>query len=223
MTIDQKIREGFQATNDRLASLLARIQVLEAAGGGGSGGGHKYVLEDTGRVYLYNDERWITPYDDIYGWGYYQNAENSGTSVDPLQEWEHMGRYVRAGTICHNLTIIGRITDANNQIDMEIYAGFRAPNPISRWDITGFDNDSEHTFTQLFRDKWITPTNLPLKYPLATGAVNDQYRRSVDLDGFVAPSDGWLMAYFKPISNPAGDTANDYFYSVRNWLLEHPA
>ena len=71
------------------------------------GKGSKYVLEDTGRVYLYNDERWVTPYDDLYGWAYYQNAENSGTNVDPIEEWEHTGRYIRQGTVCHELALIG--------------------------------------------------------------------------------------------------------------------
>lgn len=192
-------------------------------GTNGGSGDSTYVLEDSGRVYLYNNERWVTPYDDQYGFGYYQNAESAGTGPDPLEEWEHMGRYVRAGTIVHELSIIGRINDATNQQDLRIWVGFRAPNPISRWDETGFDGDSEDVSTEMFNDLWLNPEESPLPYPTATGAVNDQYRRTISFDPFICPTDGYLMLYFKAISNPTGDTETDYFFSVRNWLLSHPA
>ena len=73
MNTDQKLREGFQATNDRLASLLARIQILETAGVDNSLSVPN-LLDESNAVYFY------------FGWenvngGWLVQRQNRSTSI----------------------------------------------------------------------------------------------------------------------------------------------
>lgn len=175
----------------------------------------KYAYYASGRAYMYNDNRWTTPHDDIYGQMYYQNAESGSSTPDPVQEWEHMGLLFEQGQTVHGLNIYGRITDATNLSDMELMVTFTS-DIDGNWDSIGIDNDSEDEHTTLFRDFWINPQQGI--YPAATTDINDQYLRKIPLN-FTAPRDGQLRIYFKPVEVVAGDTNNDYFYHSRKWIL----
>lgn len=179
----------------------------------------KFTINKSSRVYLYAaDDRWVTNSDDNYGPSYYQNNESGGTGVDPIQEWEHMGEYVREGTVVHDLSIFGRITDANTIADLEILVSFTTPTAISRWDTTGVDNDAEDVHTELWRGFWKAGGAGVAAF---THPVNDQHRRKLPLD-FTCPADGQLRIYYKPVSvDPRPNTANDYFLHSYSWLLSY--
>jgi len=176
------------------------------------------VINGSGRVYCYNDARWVTNADDNFGTTYYQFLESGGTASEPIREWEHRGDYVRAGTVLHELDIFGRITDVNTVTDMEISISYRSG--LNRWDSIGLDNDSEDGHAQLWRGFWkaggpgVTAN---------TGPVNDYIRRSFPLGDYVAPADGDIRIYFKPVNvDPRPNTATDYMLISYSWLMSIP-
>jgi len=179
----------------------------------------KFSINNSGRVYLYgSDDRWVTNSDDVYGPNYYQMAESGLTGVDPVQEWEHMGDYVREGTVIHDLAMLGRITDTATIADLEILLSFTAPNPVSRWDTTGLDNDGEDIHTTLWRGFWKAGGTGVAAF---THPVNDHHRRTFPVN-FTTPTDGQLRIYYKPHSvDPRPNTTNDYFYHTYSWLLSY--
>lgn len=178
-------------------------------------------INASGRLYLYNDARWVTNSDDNYGVSYYQWVESGGTGVDPDMEWEHKGDYVRAGTVLHDLTIFGRILDAVTISDLEIAVVYTDSN--GRWTATsgtGLDNDNEDTHTTLWRGFWLAGgTGASAK----TIPVTDETRIVIPLGDFVVPTDGDLRIYFKPVNvDPRPNTSTDYAQLSTSYLLSIP-
>lgn len=181
----------------------------------------RYTVGHSGRVYLYAaDDRWVTPYDDLYGPAYYQNAENGGTGTTPIIEWEHSGEMVKKGQIIHQLMLRGRVTDANAISDVELYAVYTRPDTEARLFNTGLDNDGEDIHTVLYQGLWRAGGGDESAH--SGGVINDKYRRHIDLN-FTVPEHGDLRLYFKPISvDPRPDTSNDYFYQAHKWEMSYP-
>lgn len=175
-------------------------------------------IRNSGRLYCYNDARWVTNADDNYGTNYYQFVESGGTGVDPIQEWEHKGDYVRAGTVLHELAIFGRLLDAATLADLEILVSYR--NPEGRWDTLGLDNDGEDTHVELWRGFWKAGGT---GVPAITTPVNDDIRRAIPLGDYVVPQDGDIRIYFKPVNvDPRPDTTTDYVQIAYNYLYSIP-
>jgi len=176
-----------------------------------------------GRVYCYNDARWVAAAaDDNYAFGYYQWNEASGFGADPTQEWEHKGYFIRAGTVVSELSLFGRILDAATIADMEVFISFT--DPQGRWDGIGVDNDSEDAHTLLYRGHWLAGGS---GVPVWTNPVNDDVRRDFPLspnnDGtgpFVAPVDGNLRVYLRPVNvDPRPNTTTDYAQLSGTWMI----
>lgn len=176
---------------------------------GDPGGVTTSLLNNSGRFYLYTDNRWVTDSDDNYGLSYYQFNENCGTGVDPLIEWEHMGIFIPKGRTIKKLHFTCR---ANNvQVtDVEIYGLLRHPNPITRWE-SGMDNDSEDTVIELFRELFVENAS-----PALNGNMADRRRRTFVLDTEV-PEDSYLSIYIKPVGTL---TANRYLTTSYTWEVE---
>jgi len=175
-------------------------------------------LNSSGRVYCYNDARWVTNADDNYGVNYYQWAESGGTGINPIQEWEHKGDYIRQGTALHELSMFGRILDANTVADMEILVSFTDPN--GRWDGVGLDGDGEDTHITLYRGFWKAGGS---GTPAFTHPVNDNTRQKFSLGNFIAPVDGDLRIYFKPVNvTPRPNTSTDYAQFSTSFLISVP-
>jgi len=205
------------------ARLTAAINAVDAKTGGGSV--WKQQMAFAGRLYCYNDARWIAAAcDDNYGPGYYQWNEGAAAGADPVQEWEHKGFYIRSGTTIHELAIFARILDINTIADLEILISFTDPN--GRWDSVGVDNDAEDNHTTLYRGFWkaggsgVLPVNTPL---------NDEIRRSLPCspnnDGsgpFTAPVDGQLRLYIRPVNvDPRPNTTTDFVQMSCSYLLSY--
>jgi len=191
-------------TVEELRAVIAKYSTIEKDG--------------SGRVYLYSDARWVTNADDNYGTTYYQFAESAGTGSDPIMEWEHKGHYVRAGTILHELAIVGRILDAVTVADVEIIAVYT--DPLGKWqDVgTGLDADGEDAHTILYRGFWKAGD---IGGPAAfSGVVNDERERVLSLGDFVVPNNGDVRIYFKPVNvDPRPNTSTDYFQIFYSWSL----
>lgn len=175
----------------------------------------KHYHQYSGRLYFYAaDDRWVTPYDDNYGAGYYQNNESGGTGADPIIEWEHIGHEVTKGDILEDVRLKMRNLDQASVEDNEIYIVFTEPDTPDRLDLTGLDADGEDNHVLLWRGNWYEGgTNAPA----FTGARNDKYRRTIPIK-YTFPSDGDLRIYFKPISvDPRPNTANDYMQQSHSW------
>ena len=177
------------------------------------------VIQGGGRVYCYNDARWVTNSDDNYGTNYYQWAESGGTGDDPIQEFEHRGEYVRAGVILHELAIYGRLLDINTVVDMELFISYTNPN--GRWDGPGVDSDGEDIHTTLWRGFWKAGG---VGVPAINHNLNDDTRRKIPLGNFIAPADGNVRIYFKPVNaTPRPNTSTDYAQFSTSILLSIPA
>ena len=169
-------------------------------------------FEQAGRIQAFTNERWVTNSDDIYGTRNQTFNENCGTGADPIQEWEHNGVFVKAGTRIKELTIHGRSNNTQFQ-DFEILMSHRRPNDVNSYE-TGVDSDTEMENTTLFRDFFFNP-NQPGQ-PAFTGNGNDKHRRIFPVDQTVT-EEGEISLYFKPQGNI---TANRYYYVGIQILFE---
>lgn len=177
-----------------------------------------YQINASGRVYLYDDARWVTNADDNYGVAYYQWAESGTTSANPVLEWEHKGDFVRQGTLLHSLDIYGRVLDATTIADLEIAVYYTNNN--GKWDATsgtGLDADGEDTHTELWRGFWIAGgTGVPAK----AIPINDEQHIKIPLGDFNVPADGDVRIYFRPINvDPRPNTSTDYAQMVTSYLF----
>lgn len=161
----------------------------------------KSFIHNSGRVYCYTDNRWVTDSDDNYGVNYYQFAESAGTGVDPIIEWEHKGILLPAGTRLGKMMFVGNSTTLE-VTDLEIMVVFRQPDNISRWG-SGIDADGEMVNTTIYRNFLKTPN----KSIAFTGNTNDHLKRDLFLD-YTLPADGFVSIYFKPVG---AITSNRYY------------
>jgi hypothetical protein len=166
----------------------------------------RFFIVNSGRVYCYTDNRWITDSDDVQGLNAINWNESGGTGVDPIVEWEHMGIFVPAGYTVVNFHLIGRAN--NNEVtDIELYICERKPNPITRWE-TGVDADGESTVTVLYRDLFENPTG---GGSALTGNMNDRRRRTLAINHDVT-EDAYISLYMKPTGT---------ITATRYWYLNH--
>ncbi len=176
----------------------------------------KVSWQNSGRFYLYTDERWVTDSDDNYGFGYYQFAESGGTGVNPIQEWEHQGHMLQKGETLKKFILNARTNTSGNGVsDIDVILSFRYPDPTTRFQ-TGYDSDGEVTEVEILRENWFTVGNPATWGPTLTGVINDGHRRIADLD-FTAPEDGWLSIYVQA----TGDiTSQSYFLTTYRYDVE---
>ena len=91
------------------SGLATRIAALEAAGGGSVAATlYDYKITRGGRVYSYEDARWISTVDDNYGMQTYNHTESAGTGVDPLPKWTRVGDILNAGEVIVGLDLFMR-------------------------------------------------------------------------------------------------------------------
>jgi len=191
------------------AILLIAADVKTLLAGAAAPTRSTFQINNSGRVYLYNDTRWVTNSDDNYGPAYYQWVESGGTNADPAMEWEHKGDFVRAGTTLHELAIFGRILNIATISDLEILVVYTdAQGKLEATTGTGLDNDGEDVHTTLWRGFWkaggvgVSAKTIP---------INDETKIIMPLGDFVVPNDGDVRIYFKPVNvDPRPNTTTDY-------------
>jgi len=148
--------------------------------------------QESGRVYCYTDDRWVTSGDDLYGPAYFQWAENAGGGTNPVQEWEHQGIMVNAGSKYKKFSISLR-TNAWDVTEMEVLISYRRPSSGNTYAGGYINSDGEMENTTIHRDFFYVPTN-GVSYIFNSGVTN---RRTFNFD-FDIPDDGWITVYFKP-------------------------
>ena len=172
---------------------------------------NKFFIRNSGRIYGYSDERWISIHDDLYGSNYPLYNENAGTGDEPDKEWEHNGVLIPSGFELKNFFLLGR-TNSTQYTDLKICIKEVYPNPLSRF-ATGYDNDSEITsniiFEGLFTDMIQEATSQP-----ASGNMADK-RLGKAVINHVFNQDSELRMYVKPIGNLTGTK-----YFAGTWTFE---
>lgn len=150
------------------------------------------IVHNSGRIYCYTDNRWITDSDDNYGVSYYQFSEPAGTGTDPIMGWEHKGVFVPKDMLLRKIDFIG---NSNNTevTDLEIMIVHRYPTNQADWN-TGIASDNAMTNVTIHRDLFMAATT-GIAF---TGATNRHRRRSIFLN-YKVPQDGWISIYFKPV------------------------
>lgn len=216
MTVDAELRKAFAKTNDALAALLGRIQLLE---GVTPSGPSTSLLWGSGRAYMTTTAgtRWVTNSDDNYGPAYYQFNEPSGDNTpDPVYEWEHRGHVIPPDTAVKGLWMKGR---ANNTsvADIEISLVSKSPASVVLAN-DGINNDGEVNATELMRTFWMTGTSGAGIYSLPkTGAITHDHWRYFDLSANSAslfPSE--LGIYLRP---SIVQTSQRYFPFTYAWVI----
>jgi len=167
---------------------------------------YTHIITNSGRFYLYENNRWVTDSDDSYGSNYHQMNENGGTGSIPVAEWEHLGIIVNKGDIIKELKFVCR-TNSNEVTDIEFYIVNRVPTPITRWE-TGLDNDSEDVSTPIFQGNFVIPG--------MSGNMTDIRRRIMDIN-FQIPEDSFLSIYLRPVGD-LDDTR--YLYATWKWTIQ---
>lgn len=212
MSLQSRLSDLITAIKGDFNGLDGRVTTLENAGSAST-----FQINKSGRMYCYSDARWVTNSDDNYGATYYQWQESGGTGADPIQEVEHKGEFVRAGTIVKEFSMFGRGLDVNTVSDIEVMITYTNPN--GRWDGIGLDSDGEDSHTTLHRSFWLAGgsgnpdwSNVP---------INDHLRRTFNCGDFVVPADGDLRIYLKPVNvDPRPNTTTDYAQFSNSWLLQ---
>lgn len=174
----------------------------------------KFFLNHTARVYNFANSRWVTDSSANYGTSYVQNYENCGNGANPQIKWTHQGEFIKKGTKVHSLTITGRANTQAQFKDLEIYALFKAPD-MTKLTGVGYSSNSQHTVTDLYRNKWMTPTDGLSSFT----NINRFHLREYALN-FTAPSDGQLSIYFKPVRGQNGG-ATRIFYYQSSWCVSN--
>lgn len=165
------------------------------------------LIPNSGRFYLYNNNRWVTDSDDNYGTNYYQFNENCGTDADPLIEWEHKGIVIPPGKIIKALHFGG---DCNVTLvqDLEIVLVLRTPNS---WE-TGLSADTDDTEIVLYRDFFLNPA-VGTQF---TGNLFSTHNRTIELDQEVLDK-SYLSIYLRPVGTFTGTR---YFRSSYTWEIQ---
>ncbi|MCF2871641.1 DUF2793 domain-containing protein [Octadecabacter sp. G9-8] len=154
-------------------------------------------LDVGGRVYCYTDGRWVT-HNNYHGTKTPNISATAGTGADPTLNWDDVGVFVEQGYEFTNLVNAVRSNNAQlTNFDLRVYF------QTGPWDV-GFSADAD-----------VTRTLIGSADSAQAGTGFD--RVTVDLGGFVAPADGFLLFYWRPIGTL---TSTRYLYSsmIVNYL-----
>lgn len=147
-------------------------------------------VEVGGRFYCYTDNRWIT-YNSSYGAQSENNNTNCGTSSAPWLSWTQMGLFVPKGAVLTSMD--GFMRSSSGEItDVEMRAYFQTGTFGTTW-----ADNADTTRTWITTETVATP-DLGFK------------RATLDLEGTIAPEDGFLMFYVRPTGTL---TATRYLYA----------
>ena len=205
MSLQTRIADLITTIKAAFTGLDDRVTALE--------GSFLYRETRAGRFQLRTNNSWASDSDDNFGANDDTYNEQAGSGADPIQEWEHQGIPVRAGSTLRSLDMYGRANN-NQPGDVEIYLTYRRPTDPAAWE-AGHDADGEMTNTLIFRDLWMAPGD-PTQ-PAFAGAFNDMHRRRYEDIDFVFPEDGWISMYVKAQNTV---TTNRYFIVSRSYLIE---
>lgn len=169
----------------------------------------RQIIQNTGRVYCYSNNRWVTDSDDNYGPNTFQWNENCGTGTTPLIEWEHMGYLVPDGARLLSFTLAGK-TNNTEVTDFEVIGILRRPEPISFWE-SGMDNDAEDATVEVFKGSFVNGGEYTL-----TGNSNDFRRQRWTFDVPVV-GDSMISIYLRPLG---AITGTRYFRCTYAWEFE---
>lgn len=171
---------------------------------------HPSIIHNSGRVYCYTDNRWVTDSDDNYGVNYYQFTESAGTGTNPNVEWEHKGVYLPAGTRISKIDFLG---NSNNLevTDLEISIMFRHPTSSTLW-TTGINADSQMVNTEIHRDLFFQAANA---VPFTKSNTRYHHKRTIYLN-YTVPNDGFVSIYFKPVG---AITATRYYRCAYSYSI----
>lgn len=143
-----------------------------------------------GRWYCYSDNRWVT-FSTAYVAQSENNSQNSGAGAEPTESWTNLGPFIPENTQVQRLRIGLRVNNTEiTGFDARVY--FQTGPWNAGWSNTGTTNRT------LIGSLDAVP--LPL-------GMN---RSDLDLGGFVAPSDGYLLVFLRPVG---ALTATRYIYS----------
>ena len=208
---------SWKENNTEVATLQAGVMNVIGAGAEYQVNGVKLTTgnlisaQESGRLYCYTDNRWVTSGDEDVGTNYYLWQESGGTGADPIQEWEHQGILVNAGSTYRRFTI--SLSSNSTQVtDIEILISYRKPNANNTYAGGDVDADAEMENTTIYRDNFYNPSS-GVAYNSSSLTMN---RRTIDLD-FDMPDDGWVTVYFRPI----GSITNTRFvYTTMSHLID---
>lgn len=131
-----------------------------------------------GRFYCYSDNRWIT-HSGSQGPAAENISNSGGTGVDPTLTWSDLGVLITQGTRLDRINLALRRNSAEiTGYDLQVYF------QTGPWD-SDWSSDAQTTRTLI--------GSLTAE-PVGTGFA----RAEVDLGGFEAPDDGFILMYLRP-------------------------
>lgn len=80
----------------------------------------------SGRLYCFEDKRWVALTNRTYGPSYFQFNHSGGVGENPVKDYRAKSPYLKAGTIVDNITVDFR-TDDQRIEDIEFYAALQRP------------------------------------------------------------------------------------------------
>lgn len=164
-----------------------------------------FAIHQSGRFYLYTDNRWVTNSDDKYGFGTENMSESGGVGTYPNIEWEHLGYYLPKATKIHRINFLGK-ANSSEVTDLELFFFARLPKSQSLWQ-DGFDNDDAHTVVNIYRDLFVHPAGGDPDFP--GNNMIPMRKRTIDLD-FTMPDDGYFSVFLRPVGTLS---ANRFAYA----------
>ncbi|MDB4213361.1 DUF2793 domain-containing protein [Octadecabacter sp.] len=143
-----------------------------------------------GRWYCYSDNRWVT-FSAAYGIQSENNSQNGGTGAEPNETWSSLGSFIEkdAQLARFKCGLRSNSTDVTG-LDMRVYF------QTGPWDVS-WSNNASSTRTLVG----------PVDGSIVAAGFN---RIDLDLGGFVAPDDGFLLVFLRPIGTR---TSTRYIYS----------
>ena len=169
------------------------------------GQARSFLIGNSGRVYCYTDNRWVTESDSGYGSNYYQFRRTGGTGVNPIIRYHHLGFMIPKGKFIKNLTVTFR-SNSSQVTDMQIQTITKRPTNLADWD-TGLVNA-----TPLTNDVLSDVTFMGVGW----GTSLTRLRKKVIPLNYLVPEDVFLSIYFKPIGTM---TATRYVYTTFNFEI----
>lgn len=170
------------------------------------------MVTQSGRFYLYADNRWVTDSDDNYGPMYFQYFESGGSGANPILEWEHNGTAISKGQCLKRVHIVGR-SNNTQPTDLEFSIHAVQANPLPAWG-TGFDSDAEIQSTEIFRGNY--QQMVANRHTVYAGALNDKHWGTAEIDHLFT-EDSELRLYVRPVGALTGTR---FFLHTLTWEFE---